>query len=79
MVDFSFPAVDSFIKFPENKVLYVFDFGDYDVLDDIITVISSKVNKKSILHYLVLKLLKLDLVKAIENSEGKMRKFQKCR
>lgn len=67
------------MKFPENKILYVFDFGETETLYDVIGVVYSKVNKKSTLQYLLLKLMKLDIGKAMQSFEDRLKKFQKFR
>lgn len=65
-MNLNFPDTESFIKFPQNKILYVFDFSDTETLNDVIGIISNKVNKKSTLQYLLLKLLKMDVLKTLE-------------
>ena len=74
-----FPRKQSFISSPENKILYVFDFSNSDVLFDIIGIINFHVTKKSNLQYLLLKMFNIDTRRALEVFESKMRGLQKIR
>jgi hypothetical protein len=73
-VNLNFPVINSeFPKPPGNKILFVMQFGDVNILRDIVLVLSQYISKKDLLQYLMLKLFNLNVKKNLDQPVKNMR------